>query len=92
MLFPVSSSSSGGYAPRPGIVLDDPEYKPGVKLPPRPLLTAPPPRGEVFDVTVSAIQGHAAPGATGQPVIYPGELNYTSIKELRVSGERSDLN
>ncbi|CAB0016472.1 unnamed protein product [Nesidiocoris tenuis] len=42
----------GGFAPRPGIVLDDPEYKPGGG---RPIITAPP-KGEIFDVTVSAME------------------------------------
>ncbi|CAB3383733.1 Hypothetical predicted protein [Cloeon dipterum] len=54
----------GWYAPRPGLVLDDPEFKPGgvaAAGPPPPIITAPvrrpPAVGEVFDVTVSAIQG-----------------------------------
>jgi hypothetical protein len=48
----------------------------------RPIITAPPPLaghvGDIFDVTVSAIQG---PGGahTGQPFIYPGE-SFISFK------------
>ncbi|GAB0089577.1 EGF-like calcium-binding, conserved site [Sergentomyia squamirostris] len=57
------------YHPRPGIVLDDPEFKPGQGRPGRPqqrptkhhpYTTAPvhpPGYGEIFDVTLSAIQG-----------------------------------
>lgn len=63
------------YRSRTGIVLDDTEYKPmGVMN--RPIITAPPlvagHVGDIFDVTVTAIQG---PGGanTGQPFIYPGE-------------------
>ena len=61
------------YRSRTGIVLDDTEYKPmGVTN--RPIITAPVPGhvGDIFDVTVSAIQG---PGGahTGQPFVYPGE-------------------
>lgn len=69
-----TGDTSFPYYPRPGIVLDDPEYKPGDAFHHRPILTAPPPRpggGEIFDVTVSAVQG---PGGanTGQPFVYPG--------------------
>lgn len=57
--------------------MDDPEYKPGGHKRPspsqRPIITAPPAGlyGEVFDVTVHAIQGGKA---TGKPVIVPGKL------------------
>lgn len=56
--------------------MDDPEYKPGGK--PRPIITGTPVRGEVFDVTVSAIQGPGATGSGAPPTvgtahIYPGE-------------------
>ena len=61
------------YRPRPGIVLDDTEYKPGGMN--RPIITAPPPgaghAGDIFDVTVTAIQGPGG-GNTGQPFVYPG--------------------
>ncbi|XP_055836550.1 uncharacterized protein LOC129905167 isoform X2 [Episyrphus balteatus] len=66
-----SSSSAVPYHPRPGIVLDDPEFKPGgharppLGRPPRPQQPniqptrqqLPPGYGEIFDVTLSAIQG-----------------------------------
>lgn len=67
------------YRPRPGIVLDDTEYKPGgVNRPP--ILTARPPIGqigEIFDVTVSAIQGPGGSGGHGghgKPYVIPGIL------------------
>ncbi|XP_035790556.1 uncharacterized protein LOC118465941 isoform X1 [Anopheles albimanus] len=80
------------FQPRPGLVLDDPDFKPGgaasssnairtQNLPPfsnRPeIYTAPPPAssipgtnarpnyGEIFDVTLSAIQGPGGSGGTG---------------------------
>lgn len=66
-----------GFAPRPGIVLDDPEYKPGLK---RPIAASQPSggQGQIFDITVSAIQGPDA-SKTGQPVVYPVELEGVSI-------------
>ncbi|KAI5693232.1 hypothetical protein M8J75_011495 [Diaphorina citri] len=71
-----------GYYPRPGIVLDDTEYKPaGHRRPhPPPIITAAPPtrvQGDIFDVTVSAIQGPGGEGngtKTGQAFVYPVEL------------------
>lgn len=53
------------FQPRPGLVLDDPEFKPGQKnsnLRPRPPSNQqkpnlPPGYGEIFDITLSAIQG-----------------------------------
>ncbi|KAL0267627.1 UNVERIFIED_CONTAM: hypothetical protein PYX00_009842 [Menopon gallinae] len=72
------------YKVRPGIVLDDPEYKPvGHKHPiksTRPIITAPPPPshyGEIFDITVHAVQGPGGgEGSTaGRPFIYPVELD-----------------
>ncbi|XP_069686033.1 uncharacterized protein pwn isoform X2 [Periplaneta americana] len=63
------------YRPRPGIVLDDTEYKPGGVG--RPIITAPPPAaghaGDIFDVTVTAIQGPGG-GSTGKPFVYPVEM------------------
>lgn len=76
MIDHVDIAEANKYFPRPGIVLDDPEYKPGGgSFAYRPIVTMPPKRtsaGEIFDVTVSAIQG---PGSTntGQPFIYPGK-------------------
>lgn len=65
------------FHPRPGIVLDDPEFKPGSHArPPTPPAKAnniqpsrvhppnlPPGYGEIFDVTLSAIQGPGNGGA-----------------------------
>lgn len=52
------------YKPRPGVVLDDPEFKPGgggLYKKPQYVITSspvlPPGYGEIFDVTLSAIQG-----------------------------------
>lgn len=67
------------YRPRPGIVLDDTEYKPGGHRPPQ-IITARPPIGqigEIFDVTVSAIQGPGggsvgSNSGQGKPYIIPG--------------------
>ncbi|XP_073986228.1 calcium-binding EGF-like domain-containing protein pawn isoform X2 [Rhodnius prolixus] len=67
------SGSSNSYVPRPGIVLDDPEYKPGIK--PRPIVTAPS-KGEIFDVTVSAVHGASN---TGKPQVYPVELEGVNL-------------
>ncbi|XP_039747921.1 uncharacterized protein LOC120625072 [Pararge aegeria] len=60
------------YRPRPGIVLDDPDFKPHgsrYRPPDAPVITAAethlPGYGEIFDVTVSAIQG---PGEKGGSV------------------------
>ncbi|XP_001360204.3 uncharacterized protein pwn isoform X1 [Drosophila pseudoobscura] len=76
------------YHPRPGIVLDDPEFKPGGR--PRPPAgnqrpAAPPPQpnppiqptrqhlppgyGEIFDVTLSAIQGPGPKGSGSKQTI-----------------------
>nr|XP_016941266.2 uncharacterized protein LOC108018248 isoform X3 [Drosophila suzukii] len=75
------------YHPRPGIVLDDPEFKPGGR--PRPPNQRPPPAqqtlplpavqptrqhlppgyGEIFDVTLSAIQGPGPKGSGSQQTI-----------------------
>ncbi|XP_052757050.1 uncharacterized protein LOC113517977 [Galleria mellonella] len=60
------------YRPRPGIVLDDPDFKPHGSRYSRPeasVITAqetrlPPGYGEIFDVTVSAIQGPGEKGAS----------------------------
>lgn len=63
----VTSDSSFPYHPRPGLVLDDPEFKPGGHRqrpqiqPTRPV--TPPGYGEIFDVTLSAIQGPSGSGS-----------------------------
>ncbi|XP_046866148.1 mucin-5AC isoform X3 [Drosophila willistoni] len=75
---------SAQYHPRPGIVLDDPEFKPGGRPRPQaqprpsvPQQTAiqptrqhlPPGYGEIFDVTLSAIQGPGPKGSGSQQTI-----------------------
>lgn len=84
ILFVCLLESSNSFKVRPGIVLDDPEYKPGAhkKRPlinTRPIVTAPPPHsyyGEIFDVTVHAIQGPGDESSKpGKPYIVPGEKN-----------------
>ncbi|KAL4712238.1 hypothetical protein ACJJTC_011099 [Scirpophaga incertulas] len=84
---PQSTASSQGipyhpYRPRPGIVLDDPDFKPhGSRFRPTEVsvITAPETRlpgyGEIFDVTVSAIQG---PGEKGGSV---------HIENINISGQ-----
>ncbi|XP_036330913.1 mucin-5AC isoform X7 [Rhagoletis pomonella] len=76
------------YQPRPGIVLDDPEFKPGGRpRPQRPQQSRPidsqhqpsvhiqptrqhlpPGYGEIFDVTLSAIQGPGSVGGSQQTI------------------------
>ncbi|XP_037295958.1 uncharacterized protein LOC115444518 isoform X2 [Manduca sexta] len=98
------------YRPRPGIVLDDTDFKPhGSRYrPERPdaaVITAPevrlPGYGEIFDVTVSAIQGpgeagsvhieHINPASVGEHddiIVSPsGEQGFVSI-----DGKRTYLN
>lgn len=63
----VTSDSSFPYHPRPGLVLDDPEFKPGGHRQ-RPQIQStrpvtPPGYGEIFDVTLSAIQGPSGSGS-----------------------------
>ncbi|XP_017962242.2 proteoglycan 4 isoform X4 [Drosophila navojoa] len=79
---PAPATPAAPYHPRPGIVLDDPEFKPGGR--PRPAAqrpTAPqqaiqptrqhlpPGYGEIFDVTLSAIQGPGPKGSGSQQTI-----------------------
>lgn len=69
------------YRPRPGIVLDDTEYKPG-GINRQPIITRPPigQIGDIFDVTVSAIQGPGGLSAgQGKPFVIPG---LSIIKEI----------
>lgn len=85
-VIPTSSQpidSSFPYHPRPGIVLDDPEFKPGGanRGPPRPrpqLSTPiiPPGYGEIFDVTLSAIQGPSGSGSLQTIKLKPYGENY----------------
>ncbi|CAG9764307.1 unnamed protein product [Ceutorhynchus assimilis] len=64
------------YRPRPGIVLDDTEYKPG-GINRQPIITRPPigAIGDIFDVTVSAIQGPGeASVGQGHPYVIPVDI------------------
>ncbi|KAJ8962470.1 hypothetical protein NQ314_005707 [Rhamnusium bicolor] len=64
------------YRPRPGIVLDDTEYKPG-GINRQPIITRPPVGqiGEIFDITVSAIQGLGGQAAgQGKPYVIPVDI------------------
>ncbi|KAH1006455.1 hypothetical protein HUJ05_007190 [Dendroctonus ponderosae] len=64
------------YRPRPGIVLDDTEFKPGGSR--QPIITRPPLSaiGDIFDVTVSAVQGPGEPSAAqGRPYVIPVDLD-----------------
>lgn len=61
---PLGNQQQTQFHPRPGLVLDDPEFQPGQKHPsnrPRPPANQkpnlPPGYGEIFDITLSAIQG-----------------------------------
>nr|XP_018902435.1 PREDICTED: uncharacterized protein LOC109034002 [Bemisia tabaci] len=84
---PPVTDTSFPYLPRPGIVLDDPEYKPGGQQ--RPIITAPPTRhqsvkGDIFDVTVSAIQGPSGQSGgggshPGQSFVYPVEVDRVQL-------------
>ncbi|XP_022115395.2 uncharacterized protein LOC110993437 [Pieris rapae] len=66
------------YRPRPGIVLDDTDFKPhGTRHRDAPVITAPehlPGYGEIFDVTVSAIQG-------------PGEKGSVHIENINIHND-----
>ncbi|XP_075218049.1 uncharacterized protein LOC142322852 [Lycorma delicatula] len=81
------------YYPRPGIVLDDPEYKPGGGIS-KPQKTVhqhhhTPSLGDIFDVTVSAVQVDSQPQAaqTGQPFIYPVEVDGVSVITTAEAGQ-----
>lgn len=82
---PLPTDPNRPYHPRPGIVLDDPEFKPGGSgrhpppqqqrpqqiQPTRPV--TPPGYGEIFDVTLSAIQGPSGSGSKQTIKIKPYE-------------------
>ncbi|KAJ8980139.1 hypothetical protein NQ317_014633 [Molorchus minor] len=78
---PTRTNSTGfpyyPYRPRPGIVLDDTEYKPG-GINRQPIITRPPnigQLGEIFDITVSAIQGPGASSGQGKPFVIPVDID-----------------
>lgn len=85
---PIPIDTNYPYHPRPGIVLDDPEFKPGGgRLPagqrPRPQVqptrpVTPPGYGEIFDVTLSAIQGPSGSGSKQTIKIKPYDGTYAS--------------
>lgn len=97
---PVSTSNPPGlpyfsYRPRPGIVLDDTEYKPGLGNR-QPIITRPPigQIGEIFDITVSAIQGPGGNTAgQGKPYVIPGKSfirkTISNLKIFRVCSNES---
>ncbi|XP_059058878.1 uncharacterized protein LOC131852243 [Achroia grisella] len=78
------------YRPRPGIVLDDTDFKPHGSRYSRPeasVITAPETRlppgyGEIFDVTVSAIQGPGEKGAS---------VHIENINPLSGHGDHDDI-
>ncbi|KAK6620219.1 hypothetical protein RUM44_006620 [Polyplax serrata] len=87
-----TTESSHHFKVRPGIVLDDPEYKPGVHKRPaisaRPIVTAPPPNsyyGEIFDVTVHAVQGPGDKSSLpGKPYIVPVDVDGVQVQKQQV--------
>lgn len=93
--------SSFPYHPRPGIVLDDPEFKPGganrqptrqrPQIQPTKQVT-PPGYGEIFDVTLSAIQGPSGSGSKQTIKIKPYGENYggTGSGDIIVSPSGED--
>ncbi|KAF2893770.1 hypothetical protein ILUMI_12403 [Ignelater luminosus] len=80
------------YRPRPGIVLDDTEYKPG-GVHRQPILTARPPLGQlgdIFDITVSAIQGPGGSSTAsnqGKPYVVPVDLEHADVITTPVGDE-----
>lgn len=101
------------YHPRPGIVLDDPEFKPGSgRHPPQQRLpqnqiqpsrpVTPPGYGEIFDVTLSAIQGPSGSGSKQTIKIRPheqgipnGDIIVSPIGDdgfVSIDGKRTYLN
>lgn len=88
----VASDSSFPYHPRPGLVLDDPEFKPGGHRP-RPQVqptrpVTPPGYGEIFDVTLSAIQGPSGSGS--QQTINIKPYGHTGNGDIIVSPAGDD--
>ncbi|XP_072937735.1 uncharacterized protein pwn [Epargyreus clarus] len=93
---PTSQDPYHPYRPRPGIVLDDPDFKPhGSRYRPEASVitaaeTRPPGYGEIFDVTVSAIQGPGEKGAHGH--VHIENINLSSHEHddiiVSASGEQ----
>ncbi|KAK9886647.1 hypothetical protein WA026_017568 [Henosepilachna vigintioctopunctata] len=94
------------YRPRPGIVLDDTEYKPGGSHR-HPIVTRPPigQLGDIFDITVSAIQGPGgSSGTQGKPYIIPVDIEKVHVGQdvitspqdgngfVSIDGKRTYLN
>lgn len=89
---PETTPATIDYHPRPGIVLDDPEFKPGGgghrpnQRPQRPPVqptrhTPPPGYGEIFDVTLSAIQGPGSGSGSKQTInIKPHGYPYGNVE------------
>lgn len=64
--------------------MDDTEYKPG-GINRQPIITRPPigQLGDIFDITVSAIQGpggSSSSGGQGKPYVIPGNCFHFSFK------------
>ncbi|XP_025830796.1 uncharacterized protein LOC108738697 [Agrilus planipennis] len=77
------------YRPRPGIVLDDTEFKRDGQYRPSVITTRPPvgQLGDIFDITVSAIQGPggSASAGHGKPFIIPVELDHAQNGDVITS-------
>ncbi|XP_050544267.1 uncharacterized protein LOC126907194 [Daktulosphaira vitifoliae] len=69
------------YYSRPGIVLDDPEFKPHLGGQRRPIQVQVPTKGDVFDIMVSAIQG---PGDKTGPIL-TDEISPSGVGKGEVS-------
>ncbi|XP_050440511.1 mucin-5AC [Adelges cooleyi] len=91
------------YYSRPGIVLDDPEFKPHIGGQRRPIQVQVPSKGDVFDIMVSAIQG---PGDKAGPItadeispsgVGKGEVSVITSAEpnqqyVSIDGKRTYIN
>ncbi|XP_060849142.1 protein piccolo [Rhopalosiphum padi] len=69
------------YYSRPGIVLDDPEFKPHIGGQRRPIQVQVPSKGDVFDIMVSAIQGPGDKPA----LLSPDEISPSGVGKGEVS-------
>lgn len=80
------------YRPRPGIVLDDTEFKPG-GINRQPIITRPPigQIGDIFDITVSAIQGPGgSSGGQGKPYVIPVDIENVHAADVITSSSGSE--